>query len=242
MWRVSFQIMPACGLACLTEVSLITVGLPAWFKVVASLAVIGICIVHIAASLQRADKLLAYTWPLLAGALFFALGVWANEANAHRLRIELKEVRKDRQAIEVKLDQMQITLIEMTMNSRPETVSLPPPAGSRNLKITEPSNGQEVSSVVNVRGTVSDPQATVFLVVHPEGLRSYWVQVCATVEQSGAWEASAFIGRAGNQDIGKQFEILAVVPSADEELSEGTVLGIWPRALWTSEVVTITRK
>jgi len=100
------------------------------------------------------------------------------------------------------------------------------------------------SSVVErptVAGTVTDPNATVWLVVHPMAVSDYWVQPAVTIRRDGSWKVQIYIGRPGNVDVGKRFEIRAVAnPKA--RLREGLVLGGWPEAEAISDVIEVERR
>lgn len=109
------------------------------------------------------------------------------------------------------------------------------------ISITEPKDGDSVPERPYVKGTVTDPNAKVWVIVHPMEVSDYWVQPSLTVKGDGTWKAKIFIGRPGRIDVGKQFEIMAVA-NPKVRLSEGKVLSGWPEAQWKSQVIEVTRK
>lgn len=114
------------------------------------------------------------------------------------------------------------------------------PQSSPNLRINEPLNGDRVTSRQMVKGTVSNPTAEVWVVIHPMEVAEYWVQPRLTVREDGTWKVSAYVGREG-MDSGKDFEIMAVA-NPRNPLSEGMKLSGWPEAEWYSNVIDITRR
>jgi hypothetical protein len=114
-------------------------------------------------------------------------------------------------------------------------------AESRKIWITEPKDRGTVPERPYVEGKVSDPNAEVWLVVHPMEVADYWVQPRLTVRRDGTWRVSIYIGRPGNADVGKHFEIMAIA-NPKRPLKEGDVLKFWPDAEMKSEVVEVVRK
>jgi hypothetical protein len=51
----------------------------------------------------------------------------------------------------------------------------------------------------------------------------------------------AYFGRSGDLDKGKQFEIVAFADPNDR-LQEGGDESAWPKAKWTSNPITVTRR
>ena len=109
------------------------------------------------------------------------------------------------------------------------------------IKITAPSDKSSVLERPIVEGTVADPNASVWVIVHPLEVSDYWVQPSITVRPDGAWKVQIYIGRPGNVDIGKRFEIRAVLNPHDQ-LSEGKILATWPKGAALSNVIEVTRK
>lgn len=109
------------------------------------------------------------------------------------------------------------------------------------LRIAAPPDKAKVPERPFVEGTVTDPNAKVWVVVHPMEVSDYWVQPSVTVKGNGTWKVMIYIGRPGTIDVGKQFEIMAVAnPKA--RLKEGDVLREWPEAQRKSQVIEVTRK
>ena len=109
------------------------------------------------------------------------------------------------------------------------------------LRITAPEDKAAVSERPIAEGTVANPSAKVWVIVHPMEVADYWVQQAVTVNTDGTWEVQIDIGRPGTVDVGKRFEIVAVAnPKA--RFRKGDVLGGWPLAQWKSQVVRVTRK
>lgn len=111
----------------------------------------------------------------------------------------------------------------------------------RKLTITAPPDKTQVPGRPFVEGRVADPNAKVWVIVHPMEVGDYWVQPSVTVKDTGTWKVMIHIGGPGNIDVGKQFEIMAVA-NPKVELNEGKVLKGWPQAQWKSEVIEVTRK
>ena len=109
------------------------------------------------------------------------------------------------------------------------------------LSIVEPKDGTKVPERPYIKGIVADPNAEVWVIVHPMEVADYWVQPRVSVRRDGTWKVNIYIGRPGRIDVGKHFEIRAVAnPKA--KLSRGDILRGWPEAKWSSEVIEVTRK
>jgi hypothetical protein len=109
------------------------------------------------------------------------------------------------------------------------------------VEITAPPDKASVLQRPIVEGRVSDPSATVWVVVHPLEVSDYWVQPRVTVRANGSWKVQIHIGRPGSVDVGKTFEIRAVA-NPESNLSEGKILPNWPKARAISDVIEVTRK
>ncbi len=110
-----------------------------------------------------------------------------------------------------------------------------------NITIKFPSDGASVSERPIVQGVVMDKTAQVWVIVHPMKTSDYWVQPKVTVRKEGLWRVQVYIGRPGNIDVGKHFEMMAVA-NPKQTLHEGKVLGTWPEAQSQSEVIEVIRK
>ncbi len=114
-------------------------------------------------------------------------------------------------------------------------------AQAQNITIRYPSDGASVPELPIIEGSVSDNTAQVWVIVHPMETADYWVQPKTSVRRTGLWRVQVHIGRPGNIDVGKHFEIAAVANPA-QSLREGLVLGTWPRAQWQSDVIEVKRR
>ncbi len=109
------------------------------------------------------------------------------------------------------------------------------------ITITTPEDGASVVRRPIVQGTVSDPEADVWVVLHPAEVADYWVQPPVTVRKDSTWKVQIYIGRPGSLDVDKQFEIIAFA-NPEDTLEVGQVLGDWPEAEARSDVVEVTRR
>ena len=91
-----------------------------------------------------------------------------------------------------------------------------------------------------MEGTVTDPNATVWVVIHPTKQSDYWVQQKVSVKESGKWKVSVNVGQ-DRQGVGEQFEIKAFANPKDK-LEQGMKLSDWPAAEAKSDVVEVTRE
>ncbi len=107
--------------------------------------------------------------------------------------------------------------------------------------ITSPKNGDTVPERPYVAGKVSNPNAAVWVIVHPMEVSDYWVQPRLTVNEDGTWRVGIYVGRTGNADSGKRYEIMAIA-NPKRPLKEGDVMRYWPDAESKSEVVEVVRK
>ncbi len=143
--------------------------------------------------------------------------------------------------LERKIDDLRSDLAAQVMEAKPEAAPRRPEGdATTGLQILRPVDG-EVDWRPTVEGRVTNPNAAVYVIVHPVGLSSYWVQPPVIVRRDGSWRVGVYAGRAGDIDIGKEFEIMAVAYPKDR-LSEGQTFSAWPQAKWRSEVVTVVRK
>jgi len=120
---------------------------------------------------------------------------------------------------------------------------LPGHAGAQQLTLSVKSpldNGNVVERDF-VEGTVSDPRASVSVIVHPMEVGDYWVQQNVNVRKNGTWRVQIHIGRPGAVDAGKRFEIRAVA-NPNTALREGTKLSTWPQVQAQSDIIEVTRR
>ncbi|NTW33094.1 MAG: hypothetical protein HGB12_10795 [Bacteroidetes bacterium] len=109
------------------------------------------------------------------------------------------------------------------------------------LTISNPVMGGYVDRMQLFDGNINIADAKVYLIVHPIGISAYWVQPKAIVDNSGEWQTHAYIGRPGNIDKGKSFEIMAISLPKDN-LTEGQILYNWPEAKLKSAILDVVRK
>lgn len=114
-------------------------------------------------------------------------------------------------------------------------------AQNENVAIKSPSDGASVPERPIVEGVVMDRNTQVWIIVHPMETSDYWVQPRVTVRKKGLWRVQVYIGRPGNMDVGKHFEMMAVA-NPTQLLREGKVFGTWPEAQSQSEVIEVIRK
>jgi len=107
------------------------------------------------------------------------------------------------------------------------------------ISITEPKDEATVPELPYVKGTISDPNAKVWVIVHPMREAEFWIQQSVTVQDS-TWEVIAHIGQ-GQLGVGERFEIMAVA-NPKERLSEGKIFPGWPEAQLRSRVIKVTRR
>lgn len=155
----------------------------------------------------------------------------------------LTEIREEE--LNDKIDEIRNSLFRTTgelVMEAPEEVLLPPTHDTNsNIRIIVPQDGSLVSWRPYVEGTVADPYADVWVIVHPMEVSDFWVQPRVTVKKDGTWKVCVYIGSGPEKDVGKLFEMMAVA-NPTEELFEGKVLSGWPAAQLSSQVVTVTRE
>jgi hypothetical protein len=114
-------------------------------------------------------------------------------------------------------------------------------ASELSVEITAPLDKSSVPQRPMIEGRVSDVNVKVWVVVHPLEVTDYWVQPRPTVRSDGWWKAQIHVGRPGDVDAGKLFEIRAVA-NPERELEEGNVLSDWPKGGAISAVIEVTRR
>lgn len=116
-----------------------------------------------------------------------------------------------------------------------------PPVNTHQLKvfITEPQDGAKVPARPFITGTVADPGAKVWVIVHPTEVGDYWVQQVTSPREDMTWRVQIYVGEP-NTPAGTRYELRAVAnPTA--QLGEGNVLDGWPEAKWRSQVIEVVR-
>lgn len=113
------------------------------------------------------------------------------------------------------------------------------PAAPLHVEITDPATGDAVEWRPIVRGTVSEANAEIWVVIHPQGVSGFWVQPPVTVD-GDSWSVQVYVGHKEGLDRGKTFEIRAYA-NPREELHEGE-RDSWPTAEAVTKVVEVTRQ
>jgi hypothetical protein len=155
------------------------------------------------------------------------------------------ETRKTEEILHKQMEEVRERLFNVlaprVMETPKKNSYAPVPEAAGQIQIKSPHDGSDVHARAYIEGTVSDPQAEVWVVVHPMETSAYWVQPTVTVKKDGTWKVMIYIGRAGGIDIGKKFEIMAVA-STKKKFQEADVLDRWPEANRRSDLIVLTRK
>jgi hypothetical protein len=116
------------------------------------------------------------------------------------------------------------------------------------IAIVDPAEGGNVTLQYLVKGTVSDPNARVHVIVHPLKVSEMWVQQSPIIDGNGNWQASCTFG-AETLGIGERYEVIALATNENflvswatgNLLGEGDKLISLPRKSNRSNLVTVTR-
>ena len=108
------------------------------------------------------------------------------------------------------------------------------------VRIANPRNASLVGHREEVSGTVSDPNISVWLVIHPLDTSDFWIQTPITVRDDGTWKVIPYFGRSPSQDVGAKFEVRAFA-RPNTALKEGRATA-WPEAAARSNVIEVVRK
>ena len=108
------------------------------------------------------------------------------------------------------------------------------------ITIETPKSQANVKQRDTISGKVSDPQAKVWVVIHPTLTSGFWVQTPVTVDTDGTWDVIAFFGREGAIDSSKPYEIRACA-NPTEPITEGE-RNSWPTCAAQSRVIKATRE
>lgn len=121
-------------------------------------------------------------------------------------------------------------------------------AGDNALTITiaEPRDGGEVAWKAVVRGSISNGEAEVWVMVHPVETDQCWPNPSRT-EPDGKWQTVVQCGRSKKLDSGQHFEIMAIANPTDREalrvaFSKGQPVKCWPRGETQSKSIVVVRK
>jgi hypothetical protein len=176
----------------------------------------------------------AFVMVLLMATISVASGQMSSKTDARSLLVELGAMLKE---IPESTQQCQELLKRIKAWQEQNLKELEKP--KLLISITEPKDGDAVPELPNVKGTVSDPNARVWVVIHPMKQSEFWVQQSITVQDS-TWEVTVHIGQ-GTLGVGERFEIRAVA-NPKEEIGERDVLPGWPDAQSQSRVIKVTRR
>lgn len=113
-------------------------------------------------------------------------------------------------------------------------------AANAPVSILTPCDQSTVGWHTLIRGRVSNPKAIVHVIIHPLEVNEHWVQPRIDVKSDGTWEVLAYFGRDGSVDVGKPFELAAVV-NPKTLLEEADQLPDWPDAEARSDIVRVRR-
>jgi hypothetical protein len=198
-------------------------------------------------------KLKTLGWIFMGvGAVSLLTSLWMNASrhrdDEERLQEQLKEIRT--------LNEKTGQLMETTQRQQNKlydvlsSIVMKTPKGvgasvlrqtTSDIRIAFPLDKSEQPSRSYVEGNISDPLTTVWVVVHPIETGAFWVQPIAGVKKNGDWKTLMYLGRTGNIDVGKRFEIMAVA-KPKVALNEAEVLNEWPEAQWRSQMIEVIRK
>jgi hypothetical protein len=107
------------------------------------------------------------------------------------------------------------------------------------IQIAAPKQGAEVAGKAVIEGTVSDPKASIYVLVHPLQADGWWVQsIPAPANRDGSWRTLCYFGDAA-AGLGEHFQIIAI--ATGRTLKEFDRLNEVPRDAAHSEVVTVKR-
>jgi hypothetical protein len=114
---------------------------------------------------------------------------------------------------------------------------------STKIQIIDPLNNISVELHQNIEGKLTAQEATgkkVWIVVYVELNHMYYIQPSMNINSDGTFRGSIYIGDE-NTPPNTQFKIRAIVNS-EEVLFEGKKLDHWPKAQWSSEIISVFRK
>lgn len=109
------------------------------------------------------------------------------------------------------------------------------------IMIDDPQNNVSVIQKQIVKGTVSDPQLIVYVLVHPIMTNQWWVQNIPAVDSEGRWQTLCYFGTK-TEGIGEQFEVIAVAGRSARMFRTGETMEIIPKSLLRSQIITVRRE
>jgi hypothetical protein len=93
----------------------------------------------------------------------------------------------------------------------------------------------------SVRGKVTDPKASVWVVVRPMSTSDYWVQPRVDIDVDGSWSTQVYIGESPSANAGETFKIRAIA-NPRSPLHEGDRLRDWPEAQFQSRMIEVVKR
>ena len=143
------------------------------------------------------------------------------------------------------------TDIEKVVHTDTKNATQPLPETHINNQITQqpiniisPVGESRVCWRTMVRGTISNPNLQVFVLIHPMATDKFWIQPIPTVSSNGKWEAYCYFGEP-NIGIGEPFEIIAIASKNKKLFKEGSTLPSPmpdnPQILIRSDPITVIR-
>jgi hypothetical protein len=116
------------------------------------------------------------------------------------------------------------------------------------VAITQPTLNSDVTMEYTVQGTVSDPSAKVYVLVHPLKTRETWVQQLPLVGRDGSWQTTVFFGTSV-LGIDEPYEVIALATKENSVVNFATgnnlkadqVLQQLPDHTNKSKVITVRR-
>jgi hypothetical protein len=116
----------------------------------------------------------------------------------------------------------------------------PSPDANRKITINAPCDGAKVKPRHFVEGVVSEPNAQVWVIIHPMENADFWAQPSVTVREGGKWKVLCYFGESG-QHSGKLYEVMAIA-NPKGSLREGQLFNGWPEAQSKSQVIEVIRE
>jgi hypothetical protein len=109
------------------------------------------------------------------------------------------------------------------------------------IRITSHQDNAKVDRPAKIEGTVTNPNAKVYIIVHPVDVPEYWVQPRASVNQDGKWTSMVYLGRSTDNNPDKQYELMAIA-GPEKSMKAGSVLKEWPGSKWRSQIIHVKRR
>ena len=111
------------------------------------------------------------------------------------------------------------------------------------VHITSLNNNSMLPCTTYVEGTITDPNAEVWIVVHPMSTKDFYVGNTIGVREAGSpWKVLLFVGTCGDSIfVGQHFEIRAISNPKANLYKEKTFRN-WPESEAKSQVVEVIRQ